>query len=220
MRPRARALRLLVSATVAAFALLIVAAPAGAHVQVRPAEAAPLDPTLWTVLVPNERSASTTKVELQVPEGVFPFSYVDLPDWKRTLTLNKDKTVNTIVWEGSLAEDGLAEFQFLATTPEQEGEIAWKALQTYDDGTVARWIGDEDSEEPASVTTVSASVPPQNAGGEGNETESASPAEEPAETTMETADDSGGDDLTKVLAVLALVLAVAALGLSLRRPRS
>ena len=44
---------LMCAAVAAAAGLALVAAPAGAHVQVRPAEAAPGDPVLWTVLVPN-----------------------------------------------------------------------------------------------------------------------------------------------------------------------
>jgi uncharacterized protein YcnI len=194
-------------AWVSAFALagLIAAPVAAAHVQVRPSEVAPLDPTLWTVLVPNERQESTTRIKLQVPEDVYPFSYEQAPGWKRTLKTAQDGTVRSIVWEGRLASDGLAEFTFLATTPEQEGTIAWKALQTYEGGKVVRWIGSPDSEEPASYTTVSADVPPQNAGGEGAEAAQGSEA-----STVEVADgDDGGGDST-----VAIVLAAAALGLA------
>ena len=40
-------------------------------------------------------------------------------------------------------------------------------MQRYDDGEEAAWIGPPDAENPAAVTTISASAARQNAGGEG-----------------------------------------------------
>lgn len=146
---------------------LLPAAPATAHVQVRPAHAAPGDPVLWTVLVPSEQETGTRQVELAVPRDVLPFSYENAPGWERTLRTNADGSIRSIVWRGSTAPDGLATFRFLASTPERAGPIAWKALQTYRDGTLVRWIGASGSEHPASVTTISSSAARENAGGEG-----------------------------------------------------
>ncbi len=200
-------------AALAAWALL--ASPASAHIQVRPTEAAPLDPTLWTVLVPNERAQATTRVELAIPEGVAPFSYADLPGWRRELTFNKDRSVRSIVWEGRLAGEGLAQFQFLATTPEQQGEIAWKALQTYENGQVVRWIGAPDSEEPASYTTVSADVPPQNAGGEGAGPPAGVSADPAGALEGTEAADDDSNTLPLVISIAAAVTAVAALAIAI-----
>ncbi len=180
------------------------------------------DPVLWTVLVPNEGEDSTRRIELQVPPGVIPFSFNDVPGWKRTLKLNPDQSIERIVWEGELASDGLAELSFLATTPEREGKIAWKALQVYEGERVVRWIGDEGAEEPASFTTISADAPRQNAGGEGAETEAAAAEAEPAAATPVAAAapaDGGSDTLPVVLAAAALAVALLGLGLALRRPR-
>ena len=55
-------------------------------------------------------------------------------------------------WRGRLATDGFVRFAFLASTPEQEGELVWKAVQRYDDGEEAAWIGPPDSDNPAPVT--------------------------------------------------------------------
>ncbi|MDP2711990.1 MAG: DUF1775 domain-containing protein [Solirubrobacteraceae bacterium] len=156
-----------------ALALVATALPAGpaaAHVQVRPVQAAPADPVLWTVLVPSEQESGTRQVELAVPQGVLPFSFEDPPGWTRTLRTSADGSVRSIVWRGRTAADGLATFRFLASTPERAGPIAWKALQTYRDGTLVRWIGAPGSEHPASVTTISSSAARENAGGEGDET--------------------------------------------------
>jgi uncharacterized protein YcnI len=210
---------------VAAAAVLAMPAAAGAHIQVRPTEAAPLDPVLWTVLVPNEGDEETRGIELQVPEGVIPFSFNDQRGWKRTLKLNPDQSIERIVWEGRLASDGLAELSFLATTPEREGKIAWKALQIYQGNRVVRWIGDEGTDEPASFTTISADTPRQNAGGEGAETAeqpSAAADDEtapPAAATTATTGDDGTDTAPIVLAAAALAIALLALLLALRRPR-
>jgi hypothetical protein len=153
---------------------------------------------------------------------VLPFSFQDPPGWERTNEEAADGSIAAIRWRGEQAEDGFSRFAFLASTPEQEGEIQWKALQTYDDGHISRWIGAADSENPAAVTTVSASAPRQNAGGEGGEaaTEgegaatatpsrpSAAPASAPAED-----DDS---PLPLILGIVAVVLSVAALVVALR----
>lgn len=205
---------------------LVAAAPAGAHVQVRPAQVAPGDPVLWTVLVPSEQDAGTRDVELAVPKDVIPFSYEDAPGWRRTVRTNSDGSVRSIRWRGGTRRDGLATFRFLASTPERPGEIAWKALQTYRDGEVVRWIGAEGSETPASVTRVSASAPRENAGGEGDGppvagAEAAAGAGAGADArpvTGATTVDARPDWLARGLGLGAILLAVG--GLALARLRS
>jgi LPXTG-motif cell wall-anchored protein len=74
-------------------------------------------------------------------------------------------------WEYAFEEDGgivtavtfsggeirLREFQQFfvqAQASEEPGEYPWKAIQTYEDGSVVEWVGASDSEEPASVIEV------------------------------------------------------------------
>jgi uncharacterized protein YcnI len=212
----------------AAVAALVAAPAASAHVQVRPALAAPGDPVLFQVIVPNERDASTTEVTLQIPKDVLPFSFEEPAGWTRENKEGADGSLESVTWKGELAEDGFARFSFLASTPEQEGEIAWKAVQTYDDGSVSRWIGAPDSDNPAAVTRISADAPRENAGGEGAEAEGGEPAAtatpaadaprtsaQPAAAVVEDSD----SPLPIILSVVALVLAAAALALGLRRSR-
>jgi uncharacterized protein YcnI len=221
MPRRAVFIAILVTAAVAA-----LPAAVQAHIQVRPAQAAPLDPVLWTVLVPNERDEATVRIELQVPPGVSPFSFEDQPGWKRTLKLARDQSIERVVWTGRLGPESLARFTFLATTPEQEGTIAWKALQVYEGGDIVRWIGDEGAEEPASFTTISKDAPRENAGGEGAEAgdapaPAAGASQEPASAPASASSESGDDDvLPLLLAGAALLVAIAALALALKRPRS
>ncbi len=206
-------------------AVLLVPAFASAHVQVRPALAAPGDPVLFEMIVPNEKDAHTVEVTLQVPKDVLPFSFEEPDGWTRENKEGADGSLETITWKGKLAEDGFARFSFLASTPEQEGEIVWKSIQTYDDGSTSRWIGEPDADNPAAVTTISADAPRENAGGESGEADdgaaatpaaSATAGPEGAEPAAATVEDSDSP-LPIILSVVALALAAAALLLQLRR---
>jgi uncharacterized protein YcnI len=167
----------------AAIALTCPAAVASAHIQVAPKVVAPDDPVKFTVLIPGERQAQTTRVDLKMPSGLLPFSYEDTPGWTRHLVKASNGGVDHISWTGHLAHDGFVEFSFLAGTPEQPGQLVWKAVQTYSDGTIVRWIGAPNSEQPAPVTQVVAGAPRQNAGGEGASATPASAAATEATVT-------------------------------------
>ena len=219
----------LTAALICVGVVLLVAPPAAAHVQVRPTTAAPEDAVLFEVMVPNERENRTVSLELAVPEGVLPFSYEETPGWRRTLTLNPNQSIRSIVWRGTMPSDGFTRFGFLASTPPGEGEIVWKAVQTYDDGRKVRWIEPPDGEQPAAVTTVSERFPRQDAGGEAPGEASSGEPQAPAEATAEPEamademDGSGGsegsDTTARWLAAGALAAALLSLALVLlRRP--
>ncbi len=216
IRTRGRALAA-TAATAAAALLATAAAPAAAHIQVRPAQAAPGDPVLWTVLIPSEDETGTRQVELAVPKDVLPFSYEEQPGWTRTVRPNPDGSVRSIVWRGRTPGDGLATFRFLASTPEREGAIAWKAIQTYRDGEVVRWIGSGASDTPASVTTISRSAPRENAGGESGGA-TAPPASDASAAAGDN-DGAGPDWLARGLGLAALLAALGAVALRRRSGR-
>ncbi len=222
-----RASRALISVLICAGLLLAAGSgPAAAHIQVFPSTAAPDDAVLFEVLVPNERENRTVEVELAVPPNVLPFSYEDTPGWRRTLKLNPNQSIRSIVWRGTMASDGFTRFGFLASTPPREGEISWKAVQTYDDGRKVRWIEPPDGEQPAPVTTVSERAPRQDAGGEGPGEASSGQPQAPAEgegepeAMAEGSESSDGSDTTaRWLAAGALAVALGTLGLTIaRRP--
>ncbi len=212
-----------------AAALVLAPSSASAHVQVSPTVAAPDDAVEFSVLVPNERDQETTRVELQNPPGMLPFAFGDIPGWKRDVIEAADGSIDRIVWTGRLARDGYVKFSFLAGTPEQPGDVTWKALQTYSDGVVVRWIGDPSSDTPAAVTHLATTAGKQNAGGESaaaappattppTPTAAASPAAAtvpaaaagaaPAAATAATGD--GDDPTARAVAVGALVLGLVA----------
>ncbi|WP_026912667.1 DUF1775 domain-containing protein [Patulibacter minatonensis] len=208
--------RAALAAAIAVVVPLAGAGTAGAHVQLQPSTVAPDDPVEFTVLIPSEREAHTTKVDLKLPPGVIPFSYGETPGWKRKLITAPDGAVDRVVWTGKLAEDGFAAFRFLASTPDKPTTLTWKAIQTYDEGPVARWIGAPGSESPAPVTKVVAGAPRQNAGGEGTEdtsapatTSGAASAKAPVATTA-TAGGSPDDTdwVARGLGISALLVAI------------
>lgn len=185
------------------------AAKAGAHIQVSPTVAAPGDAVKFTFLIPGERAPHwTEKVVVKVPAGVLPYSFEATPGWKRQLFEAKNGAVDRIAWSGRMAPDGFAEFSFLASTPGKPTELAWKALQFYEDGEAVRWIGPPGSEDPAPVTAIEAGAAVQNAGGE------AAP-----EQSRGTSSGGGSGGLAIGLAAAALAIATAALALAVRNRR-
>jgi uncharacterized protein YcnI len=237
----------LVAVLAAAWVFVGSAPAAEAHIQMSPSVVAPLDAVKFTMIVPGESTARTTRVELQLPPDVLPFAWQDPPGWKRKIVAGAPGSLGNVIWTGRLAPDGFAEFSFLAGTPEQPGELSWKAIQTYSDGTEVRWIGPPDSEEPAAVTVVDADAPRQNAGGEnaeggesGGGTETTEGATETTEGGTETSEgesettappadeamdamsqpasgDDGSDLFARLLGLAAIMTALAAVAFALGR---
>ena len=202
------------AAATAAIALAVPAA-AQAHVTLSPKEAPAEAFTVLDVRVPNERDdASTVKVQVQMPPGVVGVSYQPVPGWTTKVeraTLDTPietpdgpitEAVSTVTWTGSGRGDGaigpgqFGSFPLSLQIPGKPGDVlTFKALQTYSDGEVVRWIGSPDSDEPAATVTVTAG------GGE-----HATPAATAPDA--DAADDDGSSD---TLAIVALI--VGALGL-------
>ncbi|MGH2657105.1 MAG: YcnI family protein [Actinomycetota bacterium] len=148
--------------------VLVAAGPALAHVTVQPTEGVTGSFSRFVVRVPTERDdASTISVEVQFPPLAF-VSFQDVPGWERSVemqTLDEPlevfgeeltETVGAVTWEGGEIEPNeFQEFGFSARMPDEVTTLEFAAIQTYDSGEVVRWIGPEDSDEPAArVTTV------------------------------------------------------------------
>jgi uncharacterized protein YcnI len=149
-----------VGAMVGAF-VTALAVPALAHVTIQPSEAPAGGFQTFVVQVPNEsEKAATTKIVLQLP----PFGSVrfqDVPGWDRQVKNTKfdepielfgeevTEGVGTVTWSGGeIAPGEFATFGFSAGAV-PEGEVEFRAIQTYDDGEVRRWIEAADGESPA-----------------------------------------------------------------------
>ena len=172
-------------------AALVFAGAASAHVTVNPDRAPANEFFRFAVRVPAERpNASTTKVTMQLPEGLFLVSFQPKAGWKRTVEVEKlaepveifgeeiTERVATVTWSGGKIGPGeFDEFGLSARIPEAEGEeLVFPAVQTYSNGEVVRWIGPADAEQPAPRVAVG---PPEEE--EGEQAAAAGTANEPAQ---------------------------------------
>jgi uncharacterized protein len=175
-------------------ALLTVPATARAHVTVQPGSAVGGGFTRLDVRVPNERDdAATTKVQLQLPDGFADASYEPVPGW--TVKVEKGEQITWTSKQG-IPPGAFQDFGLSVQVPGKAGDtLTFKALQTYSNGEVVRWIGPEGSDDPAPTVAVT-----------GASGASAAPAH--ATPAPAKADGGGGDGL----AIAALT--VGALGLA------
>lgn len=154
--------RLAAVSAVAGASTLAMAAPAFAHVTVQPGTAGQGAWTAVAFRVPDESdTASTTKLEVSLPTD-HPLAFVatqPVPGWTATIEKTKlDKpiksddgeiteAVSKITWtadaNAKIAPGQFQEFKVsLGPLPGDTDKLVFKALQTYDNGDVVRWIED------------------------------------------------------------------------------
>jgi uncharacterized protein YcnI len=147
-------------------ALLLIAAPAWAHVEVSPEEAPRGSAATLTFSVPNEEdTAATVKIELIIPSQL-PIATITPGDapagW--TAAVGTDR----VTWSGGkLTGEQEKDFAIhVSALPSGSvDELVFKALQTYDNGDVVRWIdetppGGAEPEHPAPVLKLTGPVNP------------------------------------------------------------
>jgi len=229
-------------AGIAAVAALALPATAQAHVTVQPKQAAAGAYTVENVRVPNETdSAVTTKVEVQFPPGFAEASYESTPGWTVKVTKEKLATpvktddgevtegVATITWIADSEKDGIAPGQFRdfplsVQIPGKAGDtLTFKALQTYSDGSVVRWIGAPDADHPAPQVNVIAAAGDDHAaaaagGGTAKDAAAVTPATDTAAVKADDGDSNGLAIAALVVAALAALLGGASLVRGRRSP--
>ncbi|MEV6190877.1 YcnI family protein [Streptomyces sp. NPDC051920] len=225
--------RLAAAGTVAATAVLALSAPAFAHVSVQPEGAAAKGGyAVVNFKVPNERdNASTTQVEVNLPAD-HPLSSVmpqPLDGWTVKVTKSKldkpvtahgekiSEAVTKVTWtaDGKGIEPGyFQKFPLsIGALPEDTDELVFKAIQTYSDKEVVRWIepqkkGAEEPEHPAPALALTAATEGGHHGGAA--AEDASHTEETAEHTDEAAAAGDSSDTTaRVLGVVGILVGLA-----------
>jgi uncharacterized protein YcnI len=214
----------------------VLAAPAWAHVTVSSPSAVQGGFAKLTFRVPNEKdNASTTKLEVHFPRNT-PLAFVSVkpvPGWTATVTRAKlpapikthdgeiTEAVTTIVWtataDAAIKPGEFGEFDVSGGPLPEADQLVFKALQGYSDGDVVRWIeepmaGQAEPEHPAPVLKLT------KAGtGDGN---GGVPVSATTDLAAAAPSDAKGT-AALVVGVLALLLAAAALGLTvLDRRRS
>lgn len=212
-----------------------LATPASAHVTVNPREATQGGYGRLAFRVPNESdTASTIKLEVTLPEDapVASVSIMPVPGWKVETEKRKLDTpleshgsqiteaVSKITWtaeKGNGIQPGqFQEFPVSMGPLPKVDRMVFKALQTYSDGKIARWIeeppvdGGEEPDTPAPVLKLTAAT----------ET-AASPAPD-TQAAASSSDDEGGNGAALGLGIAGLIAGLAGLvlgGLAFARTR-
>jgi uncharacterized protein YcnI len=130
---------------------------ASAHVAVNPQTAIKGTFQEFTVRVPNEKDIPTVKVELDVPAAVVISQFNPVPGWKYDLTKDSSGKITKITWVSSgegIAASQFEKFTIAGLISKNATSIDWKAHQTYKDGTIVDWTGNDSSDTPAPVTKV------------------------------------------------------------------
>jgi uncharacterized protein YcnI len=168
--------RVAVVAGAAAALTLAIAAPASAHVTVNPNTATQGGYAKVTFRVPNETdNTDTTKLEVNLPMDtpVASVSLKPVAGWTATTEKAKLATpikahdseiteaISKITWTadaGAAIKPGqFQEFDVSLGPLPQANQMIFKALQTYSDGNIVRWIDDPtpDAEHPAPALKLS-----------------------------------------------------------------
>jgi uncharacterized protein YcnI len=222
--------RSIAAVATAAFALGLPAV-AQAHVTVQPSSEPAGAETVLNVRVPNERDdASTVKLDVRLPPGFVEADVEPQAGWTVKVVKSKlakpiqtddgpiSESVSQITWtgsgkgEGAIPPGGFKDFPVLVLIPGKAGDrLTFKALQTYSNGAVVRWIGAPDADQPAPQVTVTAAAPAATAPA------TTTPAV-PAAATQKSDGASKGLGVAALIAgILGLLLGAGALFLAARR---
>jgi uncharacterized protein YcnI len=223
---------------VAASTVLILAGTASAHVSVQPqGEAAKGGYATVNFKVPNERdNASTTKVEVNFPTD-HPLASVmpqAVPGWDIQVTKSKlakpldmhgqkiNEAVSKVTWTatGDKNDRGIRPGNFqqfplsIGQLPEDTDQLVFKAIQTYDNKEVVRWIeeqkdGAEEPESPAPVLKLTAATAGEHGASAGDKSGSDATAQTADQQTTAAAAASSSDTTARVLGIVGIVIGAA-----------
>lgn len=194
-----------------------------AHVSINPTEMTP-GSQLFTFRVPNEQGEATVAVKVEVPDGVDVTGVKSLTGWthqeKHEEVMQKPQgfqlvpqvfadhpaeetgRITEITWTGGKIMPGeYAEFSLSAKYTGEPKELNWKTYQTYADGDTVPWDGSNDKSPAPKVTVV-------------KDTQLAMMQTSLQE--MKAAQEKVGASQPQWLPIVAVLLSVAALGVSLK----
>jgi uncharacterized protein len=205
--------RIAAAGVIAGTAVLALSSPALAHVSVEPeGTAAKGGYAVIDFRVPNERdNAATTKLEIAFPAD-HPIATVmpePVPGWDVEVTRSKldkpvevhgqqvSEAVTKVTWtakSGGVKPGFFEKFPVaLGALPEDADEVVFKAIQTYSNKEVVRWIevpqdGQEEPEHPAPVLALSDAEDDHHGSGG-----AAKPSDEPSDEPSTDAGQAGAE---------------------------
>ncbi|MFF0062958.1 YcnI family protein [Streptomyces sp. NPDC005279] len=227
--------RIALATGVAASSVLLLSGTAFAHVSVQPqGEAAKGGYATVNFKVPNERdNASTVKLEVSLPTE-HPLSSVmpqPVPGWKVEVTKSKlakplqvhgkqiTEAVSKVTWTADGSKIAPGQFQqfplSLGKLPEDADQLVFKALQTYDNKEVVRWIeeskeGAAEPESPAPVLKLSAATGDEHGGGAKDASaKDGKNAGHDEDAKSEEASESSSDTTARILGIVGILVGVA-----------
>jgi uncharacterized protein YcnI len=226
---RAGARRAAIAGAATAAAILLLATPALAHITVTPDSAPAGSAAVLTFHVPNEETkADTTRLDMRIPTDhpIAQLLVKPVPGWTvsvKTVTLAKPivtddgqftQAVSEVIWSGGRIAPGQFQDFTVSADPLPSGvsQLVFKALQTYSNGDVTRWIdvpqpGQPAPDHPAPTLTLTKGTVATQTGA----------ATQTGVTTGGSAPGGqGSDGMARTLAIAGLavaVLAVAGVGL-------
>jgi len=221
---------------IAAFAVaagaLAVPAAAQAHVTVQPTSVPAGAETVLSVRVPNERDdAATVKVDVKLPPGFVSASWEAVPGWSVRAVKQKlskpvqtddgpiDEQVGEIVWTAAGRKAGIQpgefrDFPLSVVIPGKAGEtLTFKALQTYSNGSVVRWIGAPGADEPAPRVELTSAT---SAAADPGTRRRANPQPAPAAAASS---DGGSSDTLSIVALIVGVVGLLVAGVAVAMAR-
>ncbi|MFC9325880.1 YcnI family protein [Kitasatospora sp. NPDC057015] len=219
--------------------VVALAGPAFAHVTVQPGNAQQGAYTAVDFRVPNESdTASTVKLEVNLPldHPLASVRTLPLPGWTATLEKSKldkpikvhgndvNEAVSKITWTADpgtkIAAGQFQEFRVsIGPLPTDTDKLTFKALQSYDNGEVVRWIdeakeGQPEPAKPAPVLTLTKAAA-TDAAADGHHVEATTSQDAAAHATVKSSDSTA-----RILGVVGIVVGVIGAGvgfLGLRR---
>jgi uncharacterized protein YcnI len=181
-----------------AAAMLLFAGSALAHITVTPDSVVAGSTDVLTFHVPNEEAnADTVKVDVQIPVNhpIAQLLVQPVPGWTisvKNVTLAKpivtddgsfSQAVSEVIWSGGRILPGQFQSFTISADPMPSGEsqVAFKAIQTYSNGDVVRWIdlqqpGQPEPAHPAPVVTLTTATAAASASAATTHTSAAAPA--------------------------------------------
>ncbi|MER7579756.1 YcnI family protein [Kitasatospora sp. NPDC097691] len=225
--------RLAAVALAAAASVVALAGPAFAHVTVNPGAAPQGGYTAVDFRVPNESdTASTVKLEVNLPldHPLASVRTLPLPGWTATIEKSKldkpikvhgndvNEAVSKITWTADagikIAPGQFQEFRVsLGPLPTDSDSLVFKALQTYDNGDVVRWIDETKDGQPEPAKPAPVLKLTKAAAGDDDHGVTASPAAGAHGASSDHAASSDGgskasDSTARTLGVVGIVVGV------------
>ena len=143
------------------FALaLVLAAGSQAHIRINPTESAAGAREMYRMRVPNEKQVDSIRVEGEFPAGITVYDFEPKPGFKVDLKKNAKGEITGATWTGLLHPYEFLEFGMLAINPKEAGDMVWKFVQYYADGTKEEFTGPPGSRLPSPVVKLTPAAPP------------------------------------------------------------